>query len=64
MGAVLAVDGGSRNVADIDAGVSDALDERSAIGPQAINLSDGWRIKRGRDRSAAFQWRVMRVGRT
>jgi len=42
MGAVLAVDGGSRKHvgADIDAGVSDASDERSAIGPQAINLSD------------------------
>ncbi len=55
MGAVLAVDGGSRKHvgADIDAGVSDASDERSAIGPQAINLSDGSRINRDSDLSAA-----------
>jgi hypothetical protein len=55
MGAVLAVDGGSRNVmgADIDAGVSEPADERSAIGPQAINLSDCSRIKR--DLTAALR---------
>jgi hypothetical protein len=45
MGAVLAVDDGSRIVtdADIDVGVSTAFDTSSAIGPEAINLSDGSR---------------------
>jgi hypothetical protein len=58
IGAVLAVGDGSRKVtdADIDADVSDALpDERSAIGPEAINLSDGSRINR--DLSAGISLR-------